>query len=236
MPKGRAPTTQERLLVLSAETLAPHLSLDRVDKAATAVTASVSIAGTLVAGFGTFAAARLTEVGIGWAAPTVVLAAWSVACAILASVPGSGRVAPGNLIAVEAFFRDEIRRRGRLVRGAGYGLAAAVLLSPTPLVVAAVSDAGSALDVGAQVSADGGVLTATVKASGLDSHGQIRVVVASRGRKLAEAVVDAHPNGAAQAKLTLPRLGPGTPVSITATSRSPSQDRHETIVIPPSSP
>ena len=234
MPPGRPPTTQERLLLASVDTLAPHESLDRVDRAASTVTTAVSIAGTVVAGLGALAATSSSGAGIGWALPTISLAAMSVACAILASVPGASNVAPGNLIAVEEFFRSEVQRRGRLVRLAGYALAVAMLLAPAPLLVAAIDNGQASLDLAVRVSATDRKLAVAVRASGLDEDARTRLTVTSAGRVLSRVQADADADGNASGAVALPPLPPGTSVMIVATSTSPSVRRTDSISIPPS--
>jgi hypothetical protein len=216
----------------SADSLAPHHSLDRADKAAATVTTAVSIAGTLVAGFGTIAATELADTGIGWAAPAVILAAVSVACAILASVPGASTVAPGNLATVEAFFRSEVRRRGRLVRVAAWTLAAAVCLAPAPVVAAALTQRAAALDLSAHVSSADSYVIVQLKASGLNKHARVQLSARNAHRSLATAAADAGPDGAAAASFSLGQLPSGTRVSIVASSDRPRRTNAMAIVVP----
>jgi hypothetical protein len=107
------------------------------------------VSATLASALGLVTATRLTDVGWGWALPTVILSAISVALAVWATMPGRETVSPGDLESVRMFYADQIRVRGRLVRAAALMLAVAVLLTPLPALAATWSSPELALDVGA---------------------------------------------------------------------------------------
>jgi hypothetical protein len=213
---GRPPTTRERLLAQSADTLAPHQSLDRIDAAAARVTAGVTLAGSIISGFGLVAATTVANVGIGWALPTVLFAAVSIACAVLATVPAPAKVAPGNLAAVEAFFRDQIRVRGGRLRVSAWTLAAALLLAPLPLVVSALDDPNAAIDLVLTAGGSSRQLTVGVTASGLHDGATITVTVAKAQETVAFARADADEHGRATATLTVRPLPAGTQLRVSA--------------------
>jgi hypothetical protein len=230
MADGRRPSTRERLLLDSAETLAPHHSLERVDRAVTTVTTAATIAGALVAGLGTLAA-ETADAGIGWALPAVGLVALSVACAVLSAVPIHRSVIPGDVEQVAKFFETEISRRGRLVRVAGYALAAAIMVAPMPLVAAALDDPTPTVDIDARVSDDRRVRF-IARGSALDDTATLRLRVVSDGRELDFALADAGADGDATAAVALSPLPNGARVTALAGSSSPEIRRSRSVTVP----
>lgn len=232
MAEGRGPTTRERLIADSAATLAPHESLDRIDKASATVMTGVTLAGTLVGGFGLVAATTLVKVGIGWALPTVILAAISIACALLSTVPAPGKVAPGDLVAVEEFFRTQIRQRGQLVRSAAWSLAAAVLLAPLPILAAALADKHPAIDLAIVVNGKDRKVVVGVAATGLARDAIVTVKVQRAGRTIAFATSDAGQEGKTSSALTVPTLPSGTHLRVTAMGLGGLPTRTQDITVP----
>ncbi|MGO9973133.1 MAG: hypothetical protein ACLP01_10045 [Solirubrobacteraceae bacterium] len=235
MPDGRRPSTREQLIAESAKTLAPHQSLDRIDKTSGTVTAAVTLAGTLAGVFGLVAATTLASVGIGWALPTVILAAISIACAILATVPAPGKVAPGDLFAVERFFRGQIRKRGLLVRGAAWALAVAVLLAPLPMLAAALANDGPAIDLTVAVNGESRRVVVGVAATGLPEGAVVTATVQRAGRTIAFAATDAGPNGKLTSTVTAPAVPAGTKLMVTATGPKGTPARAQNITVPAAS-
>ncbi len=232
MPEGHRPTTRERLIAESAETLAPHQSLDRIDKASGTVTTAVTLAGTLTSGFGLVAATTLVDIGIGWALPTVGLVAVSIACAVLATVPAPGKVAPGDLVAVEGFFRNQIRKRGQLVRFAAWSLAVAVTLAPLPILAAALADDDPAIDLTIAVNGKDRKVIVSVAATGLDKDAVVTVKVQRAGRTLALSAADAGPKGTLKSTVTVPGLPAGANLEVSATGPKDTPVRSQDIVVP----
>ena len=141
----RPSTTREKLLEISREELAPHKSLEAVAEASGRVVGAVSVAATLVAALGLVSATSLSDAGWGWALPTVVLSAISVALAVWATVPSRARVRPGDLEDVQQFFDGQIKRRGCFVQAAAITFGLAVLLTPLPALAAALQPSPSAV-------------------------------------------------------------------------------------------
>lgn len=232
MAESHRPTTRERLITGSVETLAPHHSLDRIDKASGTVTTAVTLAGTLAGGFGLIAATTLADVGIGWALPTVVLASISVACAVLATVPAPGTVAPGNLIEVEKFFRRQIQKRGGLVRVAAWTLAFAVLLAPLPIVAATLVDEEPAIDLTIAANGKDRKVVIGVVAAGLEENAAVTVDARRDGRQLAFSEADAGAKGTLKSSLTVPALPAGTQLKVTVRGPDGVPKRERDIVVP----
>lgn len=232
MSDGHRPSTRERLLIESTDTLAPHQSLDRIDKSSATVTTAVTLAGTLAGGFGAIAASRLTDVGIGYALPTVVLAAISIACAVLATVPSPGKVAPGNLVAVEEFFREQLQHRGRLVRVAAWALAVAVVLAPLPLVAAALEGDDPTLDLSTSVTGKERKLVVGLAGRELDPDAVVTLRVERSGKTLAVATADAASDGKLKAAITVLSVPAGSQLTVKASGAAESPSRTQTVEVP----
>jgi hypothetical protein len=232
MAEGHRSTTRERLVAESAGTLAPHQSLDRIDKVSGTVTTAVTLAGAVAGGFGLVAAKSLANVGIGWALPTVILAAVSIAAAVLATVPGPAKVAPGNLVAVEAFFRGQIRRRGRLMRVAAWSLAAAVLLAPLPILFGAIRGPHASIELTVTVSGQSRKVMVAVTAAGLNEGALVQVRVRRRGHTLALTEADADTNGVLKSAVTAPAVRSGTRISVTAVGPAGKPARSQDLIVP----
>lgn len=232
MDEGHRPTTRERLVVQSVETLAPHQSLDRIDKASATVTTAVTLAGTLAGGFGLIAATTFADVGIGWALPTVILAACSIACAVLATVPAPATVAPGDLSAVEAFFRIQIRRRGRLVRGAAWSLAVAVLLAPLPIVASALANPPPRIALVAAVDGKTRRISVAISGSRLKPGAAVKVTIVTHGETIALSDAQANASGEVHSAVTAPSIRAGSKVTITVSGSAGVPAQSEQLVVP----
>lgn len=232
MTKGRGVTTRDELLIEAAKTLAPNQSLDRVDKVVAYLTTAVAVAASLATGFGTLSATELADVDVWWSLPTTVLAAASVVCAILATVPGAATVPPGDLMAVEAYFREQIRRRGRLVRGAAAALATALLLAPLPVVVAAFEKDDASADL--TIVIGGNTANVKLSASHLNAGGRVTVTAVADHQVVAVAVGDVTAKGSISLALPLPKLPGGTPVKVTAVQQKRNVARPVTFSVPQS--
>jgi hypothetical protein len=209
----RPSTTRERLLQSSREELAPHKSLEAVADAAVRVVSAVSVAAILVSGLGLVSAITLTDTGWGWALPTIILSAISVALAIWATVPSRQAVKPGDLEDVQRFFAGQIRKRGNLVRAAAISIGCAVLLTPLPALAAAFS---SSPDVAFNVSAMPRGSTAVVTIEG-EHLAKGTLVTVSWSSKLAHGALltsDIGEGGSVNSSIYLPLATLGREMSL----------------------
>jgi hypothetical protein len=178
----RPSSTREKLLEASRAELAPHKSMEAVAEASGRVVGAFSVAAALVSGLGLVSATALTDAGWGWAVPTIVLSAISMALAVWATVPARATVSPGDLEDVADFFAGEIKRRGCLVRSAAVLFGFAMLLTPLPAVRAAWSSPDATLDVTATRRSNDLVLS--VEAEHLPRNAIVTMVAASGARLL----------------------------------------------------
>jgi len=160
----------------SRDTLAPHESLQSVETAAGRVVGVVAVIAALSSGLGLLSATELSDAGWGWAIPTTVLAAISVAVAIWATIPKLDEVRPGDLEDVDRFFSAQIKFRGRLVRFAACGIAAALVLTPLPLFASAVGGEGSP-QVGLSLESRGSYYEISAEGTSLEADSLLKVTV-----------------------------------------------------------
>jgi hypothetical protein len=206
--------------------------MEHIEKASATVMTAVTFAGTLIGGLGLVATTEIADVGVGWGIPTVVLAAASIVCSVLATVPAAAKVAPGNLVAVEAFFGAQIRRRGMLVRLAGWSLAGALVFAPLPLIVAAVSSARAAVDLDIVVDLNASRALIRASATGIESDAVVTVRVTADDKLLAYAITDADADGTTEASLSVTNLQPNSRLRVSASGPRGVPRRVQEIVIP----
>lgn len=204
------PTTRERLLRESIDELSPAKSLQTVDDGARSLLSSVTIAGTLVGGLGLVGASEFARVGAGWALPALICVGSSIVLAAWALIPVRATVAPGRLDLMDAWFADQIKRRGNLIRSAALLFALSIPLALLPLVVNTITGEDRALDVTVLRTAD----RVEVKLVGddlpVDATVDVFVVGVDGAPELARGSLDVDPNGAVSLAFQLKSAEPVT--------------------------
>jgi len=191
------PSTRERLLRESINELTPANSLRAVDDNAKHLLSSVSIAGTLVGALGLLSASELAAVGFGWALPTLVCVAASVAVAAWVLIPVRATVSPGRLDLMDRWYAEQIKRRGRLMRISGALFAVSIPLALLPLAANAIASPDPTLDV--SVARDRASTHTSVIAAHFPANASITVTVRSAdpSRLLARGKIDVREEGGA---------------------------------------
>src|SRR5664279_6193822 len=137
-------TASDRFWRAAAADLAPDKSLARINDKAKQVVTSVTLVGTLLAGFGLIAPGTLPlpPLARGLAVAAVITAVVAIALALVSLLLRfTPAIRPGNVVEVESWYRSQFHRAS-LVVAAGWALIAALvfaaaaatltLLNPTP--------------------------------------------------------------------------------------------------------
>jgi len=163
-------TASDRLWQAAAADLAPDKSLARMNDKAKQVVTSVTLVGTLLAGFGLIAPATLPlpPLARGLAVAAVITAVLAIALALVSLLLRfTPAIRPGNVIEVERWYRSQFHR-AYLVVAAGWALLAALafaaaaaavtLLNPTPpdpLIVLQTTGTGNDIQVSVHAEVTG---------------------------------------------------------------------------------
>lgn len=221
---GRVTAEDRFWRVAAAEGLAPDKSLTRMNDKAKQVVTSVTLVGTVLAGFGLIAPATLPlppaarGLAIGAVAAAVLAVALGLGSLLLHFDPA---IRPNNITEVQAWYRLQFGR-ARLVVAAGWVLLLALALAaaaafvtlidparPDPLVVLQATG-GAAGDI--QVSA-------RVEIAGMQPGDTLLIDLAAvdAGTRTITARAVGHPaaNGTATVTLTDPKFPAGSTAEVT---------------------
>jgi hypothetical protein len=207
--RGREPTTRERALRTSIESLTPAGALTAVDEASVRLTSAVALTGAIAGGFGLVSAEALTNVGVGWAVPCLAAAGLSIALAVGATVPVRARLRPGDLTAMEKWYGRQIGRRVGMIRASAILLGVAVLTAALPTIISAVSTTPLRLSLGLGTVGDSHeqeVLMDT-SATGLPAGATLEAILTEGSTRLAFSRVEGHKGSATATVRACARAG-----------------------------
>lgn len=210
-------TARDRYWRSAAEDLAPAKSLARMNDKAKQVVTSVTLVGTLLAGFGLIAPATLPlpPLARGLAIAAVTAAAVSIALGLVSLLlrfdPG---IRSSNVTEVEELYRS-LFRRARLVIAAGWVLLLALALAAAAALTTLINPVRSdpLIILQASVTADGDIqVTARVEITGLSPGDALRVELADTDTDtrtvIGQAAGQVAPNGSASLTLIEPKFPP----------------------------
>lgn len=217
-------TAKDRFWRAASSDLAPDKSLTRMNDKAKQVLTSVTLVGTLLAGFGLIAPATLPlPPAARW------LAAAAACAAVVAIALGMGSlllhfnpdIRPNNTTEVENWYRLQFRR-ARLVVTAGWVLLLALTLAAAAALVTVTNPArpDPLILLQATTGAAGVIqVTARVEITGTHSGDTLRVELTAvrKGTRTltARAVGQAAANGTASVTLTDPKFPPSAAAQVT---------------------
>ncbi|MBU4215056.1 MAG: hypothetical protein KJ792_10410 [Actinobacteria bacterium] len=206
------PTAQSAALTELAATLSPAATLARIDAHATRLISQVSLIATFVAAGGLVTTASLTTSrgprALAVAAVVAVLLA--VVLAVLAQLTWLRRLAVGNLLAVQEWYRTRAAWRGLAVATATWVFAAGVILAASAVTWAVVGGEAARPQVAVErvltppTSTDPAqhTVTVTVAGKGFEPFAAGSTTVRAAGATVASAVWSADGTGTVASTLT----------------------------------
>jgi hypothetical protein len=145
-------------------------------------------------------------VGWEWALPAVLFSGLTVVLAVWAALPRESTLSPGNLNAVDAYFTEQIKCRGRLLKASGIFLCLALFSLPLPFLAAAYESPDPVLGIAA--SSNGSEVQVVVEARHIGSNGAVYVGVASSSGERVLARSEGSVNGVVDLTASLLRIPP----------------------------